>query len=230
MTIDVVIAEQSEIYKTGLKNILTREKGFRILGDTGESEMTVNLTIKHAPHILLIDTELQGKRGMDVVYSLKKLQMSSRIVFITDIADELFVQQAYIAGVEGYIAKKSVKAEQLVKTLEKVARGQKVYPKAYNEVLKSLDSESAKFDAASGNPLQKLSRREREIFFYIAEGLPNRTIAKQLYISPRTVETHRARIIKKLNLNSTADIIYYAIKYNLVNVTDRPASSTGTAG
>jgi two-component system response regulator NreC len=124
--------------------------------------------------------------------------------------DEQRVRQALQAGANAYIFK-NCSPNELLETLSRTTDNETVVPKGYEYILEKEDELNL-----SKDPLTTLTKREQEIFFMLAEGLPNRIIAKKLIISARTVETHRARVIKKLELSSTADIVRYAIRNHLI--------------
>ena len=158
---------------------------------------------------------------MDVIHELKGKKIHTKIVILSMYDDEIKVKQALASGSDGYLLKDFSPDEFLI-AMNSVVSGKKVVPPKFNHLLTQVSDPSSKnangSSSTATDPLEILSPREREMFFLLVEGLPNRTIAKKLFISPRTVETHRARVIKKLQLSSNADLIRYAIKHGLVIV------------
>ncbi|MCB0333260.1 MAG: response regulator transcription factor, partial [Bdellovibrionales bacterium] len=131
------------------------------------------------------------------------------------------VLQAFAAGAQAYLFKNS-SPDEFLSALKAMENGEFYLPNQLGD----LSSEIQELAGSSNShgkldlhdPLSQLSKREREVFYLLADGMPNRVIAKKLYISPRTVETHRARVIKKLGFSSTADLIRYALRNNLLTL------------
>ena len=133
--------------------------------------------------------------------------------------EDSHVKAAISIGARGYIIKDAGPKE-ILQAIDQVYRNQLFLPKRFEHLRVELEniSKTEGEGCASQHPLAKLSKREREVFYLLVEGKPNRVIAKQLFLSPRTVETHRARLIKKLGMQSTADLVRYAMKNNLFEV------------
>ncbi|MCB9029570.1 MAG: response regulator transcription factor [Deltaproteobacteria bacterium] len=213
MTINVVLADDHNIVRHALKNILSGSNTYNVVGEASTADESVQLVDQLHPDILVLDIGLPQRSGNDVILHLKKSNSPTKIAVLSMYDDELKVQQAIQYGADGYILK-NCSPDEFLGALTKIANGEKFVPSQFTHLLNA----SSNTEQLDNDPLNALSPREREMFFLLVEGLPNRVIAKQLYISPRTVETHRARVIKKLNLNNNADLIRYAIKHGLVTV------------
>ena len=135
--------------------------------------------------------------------------------------DEATVRQSIAAGAEAYLLKDS-SPEEFLNALQAIENNKIYLPQKFSHLYEELqelaNTSPSKISGELHDPLSILSKREREVFYLLANGLPNRIIAKKLFISPRTVETHRARVIKKLGFASTADLIRYAIRNNLLTL------------
>ena len=215
-SIRIVLADDHTIVRHGIKQVLESTGDYEIVGEAETADEAIAKVASESPEILLLDLGLPGKSGLEVLFELKETKVETRVVVLTMHENEIMAKQAISAGARAYLLKDCPPAE-LLEAIKKVHAGECVVPEKYKESVeekKSGKSGSAK----EGDPLGKLSKREREVFFMLADGKPNRVIAKELFISPRTVETHRARVIKKLGFDSTADLIRYAIKHKLVEV------------
>lgn len=206
----VVLTDDHAIVRHAVRTILESDERYQILAETNCADGAVALVRQHQPDILVLDIALPGKSGIDALREINKHKTSTKTVILSMFEDELRVRQALHAGASSYIFKNCSPTE-LLETLSRTASNEMVVPKGYEHILNKEDGFSL-----SKDPLTTLTKREREIFFMLAEGLPNRIIAKKLIISARTVETHRARVIKKLGLSSTADIVRYAIRNHLI--------------
>jgi DNA-binding NarL/FixJ family response regulator len=215
----VVLTEDHDIVRYAVRALLEKSGHYRIVGEAENAETTLELLEKHRPELAVLDLGLPGRSGLETIYQIKERGLPTRVVVFTMYDDPAKIKQALAAGAAGYILKSS-SPEVLLEELGRIMRGEVVLPKRYENLRNEIGWTPATGEkpATEGDPLEKLSKREREVFFLLADGLPNRVIAKKLFISPRTVETHRARVIKKLGFSSTADLIRYAIRHNLLTV------------
>lgn len=215
----VVLTEDHDIVRYAVRALLEQSGRYRVVGEAENAEKSLELLEKLRPEIVLLDIGLPGRSGLESIYQIKERGLATKIVVFTMYDDPAKMKQALAAGAVGYLLKSSP-PENLLQELERVLRGEVVLPKRYEHLKNEVtwSPTSGEKPPGEGDPLDKLSKREREVFFLLADGLPNRVIAKKLFISPRTVETHRARVIKKLGFNSTADLIRYAIRHNLLTV------------
>lgn len=215
----VVLAEDHDIVRYAVKALLEKSGHYRVVGEAENAESTIDVLDKAHPDLIILDIGLPGRSGLETIYQIKERGHPTKIVVFTMYDDPAKMKQALAAGAVGYILKSS-SPEVLLQELERVMQGETVLPQRYEHLKNEVNwaPGTPEKTAQEGDPLDKLSKREREVFFLLADGLPNRVIAKKLFISPRTVETHRARVIKKLGFNSTADLIRYAIRHNLLTV------------
>ncbi len=217
----VILSDDHTIVRHAVKTILEKSGNFSIIGECESADETVELVEKHSPDFLILDLGLPGKSGLEVIYDLKEKECSTKIAILTMYEDEATVRQAFAAGAQAYLFKNS-SPDEFLAAFDTMDNGDYYLPEQLKE-LRSDVIDLAKASPSNGkvdihDPLSLLSKREREVFYLLADGMPNRVIAKKLYISPRTVETHRARVIKKLGFSSTADLIRYALRNNLLTL------------
>ncbi|NLF25337.1 MAG: response regulator transcription factor [Deltaproteobacteria bacterium] len=217
--ISVLISDDHTLIRYAVRNILEGRPDYRIIGEAANADGTITMVRDLKPDILILGLGLPGKSGIEVLYQIREEELPPMTVVLTMHESELMIRQAIMAGANAYILKTST-PEELLDTLQRVREGvRNIVPNRFQYIIDELTERAASnkpFKRGEDDPLQKLSKREREVFFMLADGMPNRTIAKELFISPRTVETHRARVIKKMGFTSTADLIRYAIKNNLL--------------
>lgn len=215
--LSVLVADDHTLVRHGIKTILDGADRYEVVGEARDADETMELLASLKPDILLLDIGLPSKSGIEVIYELREKQIPITIVVLTMHENEIMAKQALSAGAMAYILK-DFTPEGLLQTIDKAVDGERVVPPQFQHIIEEIERKgpSISGNGSEADPLSKLSRREREVFFLLADGMPNRTIAKKLFISPRTVETHRARVIKKLGFKSTADLIRYAIKNNLL--------------
>lgn len=222
----VLLADDHKLLRHAVRGILETTTNFSIVAETGTADDTLKLLQHHSPDILILDIGLPQRSGLDVLHEIKRLGLTTKIVILSMYDDEQIVQQSLLAGADGYLLK-DFSPDEFLSALNKVMHGGKFVPQKFAHLLTNVlgkvsNAKTKGITSSSPNsnfdPLEKLSPRERQMFFLLVEGIPNRTIAKKLFISPRTVETHRSRVIKKLKLGGNADLIRYAIKHGLVIV------------
>ena len=211
--LSVLIAEDHTLVRHGIKLILDATNRYQVVGEAESADQTLELIESLKPDILLIDLGLSGKSGVEALYEIKAKGIPLTIAVLSMSTDENVARQARQAGAMTCISN-DFNTEDLVNALDRAIDGERTVSPAFSHILQALEQPKQK--DPSNDPLAKLSRREREVFFLLAEGMPNRAIAKKLFISSRTVETHRARVIKKLEFKSTADLVKFGIKNNLL--------------
>lgn len=214
----VVIAEDHAFVRHAIRATLS-DHDYIVVSETSSASQALAMVESLKPDLLLLDLVLPDQDGFEVIRTIRRSKSNTRIVVLSMYEDESRVREALTAGAQGYIAKTASPSE-IIEALNLVKEGIRTVPPRFKHLLnEDLPADS---DAASGksttdtSALKKLSSREKQIFFMLVEGQPNRIIAKKLFISPRTVETHRARLLRKLEADSTAALIKYAIKNNLV--------------
>lgn len=221
-SVRVVLSDDHAIVRHAIRTIIEASPRFQVVGEADDAYSTMELLASAQPDVLILDLGLPGKSGLEVLYEIKARKLPTKLIILSMFDDELKVRQALAAGAHAYLVKDSSPAD-LLAALDAVLRGNRFVARRFQHLLDRF-KEDASTNGRSPDPglalhpLGILSDREREIFYLLADGLPNRVIAKKLFISPRTVETHRARILKKLNFSSTAELVRYAIRNNLLSV------------
>jgi len=206
--IRVIVADDHVIFRQGLLKLLQSAEGITVAGEAGDGKEALAMIVKESPDIALLDISMPGLSGIEISKELKARGCATKVVYLTMHNDVLTAKQALISGVSGYILKDDA-FEDLLYAIKAVASGRKFISPSISDKILHL------------SPLKVvekniLTEREREILKLIASGLTNKKIADKLSISVKTVETHRARILQKLDFHTTVELVKYAIKTGLL--------------
>jgi two-component system, NarL family, response regulator NreC len=212
--INIVVADDHHIVRKGIQAILATQPDFRVVGEAGDGLVTVDLVEQLHPEILVLDLMMGGINGLEVIRQLRKKSPQTGIVVLSMHSDEAYVLEALRSGAKAYILKDNT-AEDLVHAILEVAAGHRYLSSPLSE--RAIEAYTQKAEAVSNDdPYNRLTTREREILQLAAQGWGNAEIAQRLFISPRTVETHRANLMHKLGLRSQAELLRYAAQHKLI--------------
>ena len=205
----ILLADDHEIFRQGVRLLLERE-GFQLVGEAADGEEAVQLAQTLDPDVAILDLGMPGLNGIDAARRIREYAPHTQTILLTMYEDETYIVEALRAGMHGYVLK-SQTATDLIDTIKEVARG---------AVLVTPGMSAAAADAyASGETSSRgtLTEREQEIVKMIAEGKTNRIIADALGLSVKTIESHRSKIMQKLNIHRTAELIRYSIRHQLIS-------------
>ncbi len=205
--IKTLIADDHAVVRRGLKQILQETPDIIASGEAGDSREVLDLVRKHNWDVLLLDISMPGRSGLDILREIKQISPQLPVLVLSMHAEEQFASRVLKSGAAGYLPK----AEELVKAIRKVHAGGKYISPSQAEKLVYL------FEGSSEKPAHEtLSNREYEVLRLIASGKTVTQIGKEISLSVKTVSTYRARILEKMNLQSSAELTHYAIKNRLV--------------
>ena len=208
--ISIVLVEDHALVRAGLKNLLSLSSEYNVVGEAEDGLAAIRCILKHTPSLALIDLRLPKKSGLEVIAEIKKRSPEVKMLALTAHKSEDLVHAALAAGASGYVSKNATYRE-LDIAIKSILEG-KTYlcPAVSGKVVERyLQSRKTTVRVTKWDTLTK---REREVLNLIAEGNKNKEIAVVLYISVKTVEKHRANLIKKLDLHNSAALTAYAIK------------------
>jgi len=212
----VLLADDHTLVRAGIRSLLESIDGVQVVAECGDGRETLELIGKHRPDVALIDIGMPGLSGLEVAKRAERESPRTRIVILSMHADKIHVSQALRAGVAGYLLKGASVAE-LPLALQAVMRGETyLTPKISKHVVESFLQE----DQTAAGPLEGLTARQREILQLVAEGRSTKEIAGVLDVSVKTVETHRARIMERLDIHDVAGLVRFAIRAGLVSPDD----------
>jgi two-component system response regulator NreC len=211
----VVIADDHEVVRQGIRALLNTDPRFRIAGEARDGVEAVRVVERTKPDILLLDIVMPGLSGIEVIREALKVSSNTRILVLSMHADESYVVQAFRNGASGYILK-DARSQELLEAVRLVAAGQRYLSPPLSQ--RAIDAYLEKVESEGFDPYDTLTPREREILQLAAEGFTNSEIGERLFISPRTVETHRAHLMRKLSLRSHTDLVLFAVRRGILRV------------
>ena len=212
--IRVLLADDHAIVREGVKRILTAEPDFEVVGEAEDGQQAVELVRKLKPDVAVLDISMPGLNGIEATKQIKSAFPNTHTLALTMHEDDSFVFQLLKAGASGYVLKRAAVSD-LVQAIRAAKRGEAFL---YPSVAKAVVADYLKrVEAGEGRETYDgLTDREKEILTLVAEGATNQDIAQKLYISVKTVQTHRAHIMEKLNLHDRTMLVRYAIRKGLI--------------
>lgn len=213
-TCRILIAEDHTILRDGLRSLLSADPGFQVVGEAGDGREAVRAVETCHPHLVLMDLSMPRMNGLGAIKEIKKQHPEIKIIALTVHGTEEYILETLEAGAEGYLLKEATHSE-LVVAIRSVLEG-KIYlsPGVSEKVIEGFLEGKKAFKTESA--WDTLTQREREILKLIAEGSKNKEIADYLSISTKTVEKHRANLMKKLDLHNVSELTAFAIEKGLV--------------
>lgn len=211
MTIRVLIVDDHAVVRAGLRRVLEAEPDLETVGEAENAERAVFAAIEHRPDVVLMDVVMPGRSGIEGMPALLQAVPDAKVLVLSMQDDPRYVREAFAAGASGYVLKEAADTE-VVGAIRAVAAAERYVHPALGARL--VDAEAEEQRRARDDPL---SEREREVLRLLALGHTNQEIAKLLYISVRTAETHRAHVMQKLRLGSRAELVRYALSEGLLD-------------
>ncbi len=209
MALTLVLADDHQIVRQGLRELLKTLPDVTLVGETADGLETVRVVEKLRPDLLILDLMMPGLNGMEVARQVTRRSPDTRIVILSMHSNEAYVVEALRAGATAYVLKES-SAEELLKAVQEAAAGRRYLSPPLSE--DALGQYVQKAEGGTLDPLNTLTEREREVLQLTAEGLSRTEISERLFISPRTVESHRANLMRKLNVRNLKELIRYAVQ------------------
>lgn len=208
----VLLADDHALFRSGLRALLEIEDEFEVVGEAGSGVEAVQKAIALRPDIVLMDLSMPEMNGLEATRRISALDIGVHVLVLTVHAEEEYLVPVVEAGGSGYLTKASADRD-LVEALGKVARGEVYLPAQATTLLLKQVRQSGD---SHGPSLAELSPREREVLALTAEGFSSTEIGKRLFISPKTVDTYRSRIMEKLGLNHRSELVRFALKVGLL--------------
>jgi two-component system, NarL family, response regulator NreC len=208
--IEAVVVDDHAVVRSGIKLLLEREDDIEVVGEAGNAREAIFRTRALKPDVLLLDIVMPDESGIDVLPKLLEESPETKVLVLSMQDDPSYVREAFAAGAAGYVLKEAAD-EEVVAAVRVIASGGSYVHPALGARMVAAEAEARA--AAEADPL---SEREREVLRLLALGHTNQEIAKMLYISVRTAETHRAHIMQKLGLSTRAELVRYALSHGLL--------------
>jgi DNA-binding NarL/FixJ family response regulator len=215
MSLKIVLADDHKIIREGLRTLLERHEDFQIIAEAGDGRSAVRIVGEQKPDLIVMDTIMPDLNGIEATRQIKAGYPEIKVIALSMYSDKQFVMQMLQAGASGYILKDCAFKE-LVYAIQSVADGYIYLSPKINTIL--LKEKVFAPREVNSSVFTLLSGREREVLQLIAEGKSTKEIAEALFVSVKTIETHRQQIMSKLNLHSIAGLTKYAIREGLTSV------------
>jgi DNA-binding NarL/FixJ family response regulator len=204
--IRVLVIDDHAILRTGIRSMLEREGDFNVVGQAANADQAVSRARALQPDVILLDVVMPRKSGFEALPELRAVAPEARVIMLSMQTNRSAIRQALVSGAAGYLSKQSSDTD-LLEAIRRVAAGSRyVSPELGSDLVVSDAAEFAR----------PITERERDVLFLLALGYTNQEIAPMLFISVRTVETHRAHIMQKLKLKTRAELVLYALADGLI--------------
>ncbi len=209
--VKILLADDHKIVRQGVRALLEAQPGFEVVGEADDGKQALEMIEALSPDIALLDVMTPNMNGIEAAKLARARGSRAKFIFLSMHANPVYAVRALQSGALGYVLKDS-DFHEILQAIENALQGRRyLSPAIADETLDILLSADASLD----DSLERLSAREREILQLVAEGNTNAAIAQKLTISVRTVESHRANIMRKLRLNSHAELVKYAVNQGL---------------
>jgi len=216
--IRIVIVDDHDLVREGIRAILEKEPLFAVVGEAGDGQEAIRLVNKARPDVVLMDVSLPGGiGGLEATEGILADQPQVKVIILTQYEHREYIKRAIRIGAHGYLVKRSV-SQQLKEAIQAVHQGKRYLPPAAAEELVDMVTGGRSLDE---DDYERLTRREKQVFKLLAEGKTSREIAAYLTISLKTAMAHRANVMTKLGVHSRAEVVKYAIRKGIIQVEDR---------
>jgi two-component system response regulator NreC len=213
-TVRILIVDDHTLVRQGLRKILETHAGWEVVGEAGDGRTAINMAVELKPDVVLMDIAMPRLNGVEAIQQITRKAQGTHVLALSMYSDEAYVTRAVRAGALGYLLKDSAD-EDLVRAVTAVSQGKSFFNPSIAKII--LDDYNRQLQQPGvTDRFETLSEREREVFQLVAEGHSSKEVADLLSISPATVETHRAHIMDKLDLHSTAELVLCAARRGIV--------------
>jgi two-component system, NarL family, response regulator NreC len=213
--IRVLLADDHTLIRAGLRMVVAAQPDLTVVGEAGDGRQAVAMTQNLKPDVVVMDIGMPGLNGIEAARQIRAALPETQVVMLSMHSDEAYVLRALKAGAKAYLLKDSAEPD-LARAIRAAAAGKSFFSPAVGKVLLE-DYMRAMERSGAEDSYEVLSAREREILQLVAEGHSSKEIADMLHLSVYTVETHRARLMQKLNLRGTPELILYAVRKGIVS-------------
>ncbi|MFP5225079.1 MAG: response regulator [Actinomycetota bacterium] len=215
--IRILVADDHELFRSGLAMMLSSEDGIEVVGEAGDGAEAVRLAVEHVPDVILMDVRMPKRSGIEATQQIREEVPSARILMLTVSDEEADLYDAVKSGATGYLLK-DASIDEVLDAIKSVQAGQSTISPSMASKLMAEFSAITKKQTQKSQPGPKVTDREMEVLQLVAKGMSNREIAKALFISENTVKNHIRNILEKLQLHSRMQAVYYAVREGLIEI------------
>ena len=212
MSTRIVLVDDHQIVRVGLKSLLERETGFQVVGEAGDGREALAVVDELDPDVVIMDIAMPGLNGIDATIRIRADKPLVKIIILSMHLERAYIVETLRAGASGYLLKERA-VDELIPAINAVTAGRKFLSPGVTDIVLQGYLE-ADIDLPE-SAFSQLTEREREVLQYIAEGTTIKGIAELLHLSPKTIETHKRRIMERLNIRTVAGLTRYAIRHGL---------------
>jgi DNA-binding NarL/FixJ family response regulator len=215
---NILIIDDHPLFREGLKTIVERDKRYKVVGEAGTGRQGLKMAKQLKPDLAVVDISLPDINGVQITNEMREMLPDTKIMIVSMHSKIDYIAEAFQAGATGYVAKDSA-SDRLVQGIEIVLKGEYYLDSSVShQVVEKLMKFPVKDAKITDADYGSLTPREQEVMRLLAEGSSPKEIADKLCISPKTVENHRANIMKKLDIHSTMELVRYAARLGLIDV------------
>ncbi len=219
MSLSVLLAEDHPVVREGLRAMLEAEGDFQVVGQTGNSSEVGGMVEELHPDVLVLDLIMPGIGGLNALRELARRRLNTRVVVLSMYANEAYVLEALQNGAGAYVLKQSEAAE-LVRGIREVAKGRRYLSPPLSQ--RAVEAYARRAKGTIATKEAELTAREKEVLMLVGQGFTSAQIGERLFISVRTVESHRSNLTKKLGLHSQAEMVRTALRRELTPLDPTP--------
>jgi len=213
MPINIILVDDHEVVRDGLRHLIEAQPDLRFVGGFGEGAAAVRFAASAHPDVAVVDIAMAGMNGIEVTRQIHDMCPGTEVLILSMHADPEFIYQAFRAGARGYIIKESAGAE-VVNALRALHGGQRYV----SQKIDAAELERYLRERGEDNPIERLSQRERQVLQLIVEGRTSAEAAERLSLSPKSVDTYRSRMMKKLEIEDLASLVKFAIRHGITSL------------
>lgn len=214
--ITVVLVDDHVLLRKGLKLLLEKESSIKVVGEASDGEEALHVLEETKPHIVILDISMPNLDGIECIKEIRNRGLKTKIIVLTMHSDEHYIREVMGAGAMGFVQKASVDTE-LFLAIKQVADGDIYLNKKDAHAILSMLIADPPHDTEDDDPYKILSAREREVLKLLVRGFTLKEIADMLYLSVKTVDTYKTRIMHKLNYTKKNELVNYALKYSFLS-------------